>query len=108
MKADKTAAEDRYREASPLDQIHAAAPPFLVIHGSHDSVVPAREATQFVDALRAASAAPVGYAEIPGATHAFDVLDSLRTHYMISGVARLLEATRSRQTAARQDDIVAD
>lgn len=108
MKADKVEAEDRYREASPLDQIHTDAPPFLVIHGSHDSVVPAREAEQFVAALRAQSGTPVGYAEIPGATHAFDVLDSLRTHYMISGVARFLESTRNRQTAALQDDIAAD
>lgn len=108
MKADKTEAEARYREASPLDQIHADAPPFLVIHGSHDSVVPAREAAQFVAALRAESAAPVGYAEVPGATHAFDVLDSLRSHYMISGVARFLEATLDRQTTTRQDDLAAD
>jgi acetyl esterase/lipase len=108
MKADKTEAEDRYREASPLDQVHPGAPPFLVIHGSHDSVVPAREASQFVAALRAESAAPVGYAEIPGATHAFDVLDSLRTHYMISGVARFLEATFDRQTTTPQDNLAAD
>ena len=108
MKADKTEAEARYREASPLDQVHADAPPFLVIHGSHDSVVPAREAAQFVAALRATSSAPVGYAEIPGATHAFDVLDSLRSHYMISGVARFLDATFDRQTTTRQDDLATD
>ena len=94
MKASKAEAEDRYREASPLDQVNPDAPPFLVIHGAADAVVPTREALQFVDALRNVSEAPVGYAEIPGANHAFDVLDSLRTHYMISGVTRFLEAMR--------------
>jgi acetyl esterase/lipase len=91
MKATKDEAVDRYREASPLDQVHASAPPFLVIHGASDAVVPVAEAHHFVDALRNVSTAPVGYAEIPGANHAFDVLDSLRTHYVISGIERALD-----------------
>lgn len=95
MRATKEQDPDRYREASPLDQVHAEAPPFLVIHGAADSVVPVAEAHQFVAALRAASRSPVGYAEIPGANHAFDVLDSLRTHYVISGVARMLDHMHS-------------
>ena len=93
MKALKRDAEDRYRAASPLDQVHSEAPPFLVVHGAADAVVPTREALQFVEALRAVSERPTGYAEIPGANHAFDVLDSLRTHYVISGIARFLDAT---------------
>ena len=95
MKAAKHEAEHRYREASPLDQVHRGAPPFFVIHGANDSVVPTAEAEQFVTALRAMSTSPVAYAEIPGANHAFDVLDSLRTHYVISGVERFLDAARS-------------
>jgi acetyl esterase/lipase len=94
MKAPKHAAEPRYRDASPLDQVHGDAPPFFVIHGASDSVVPTAEADQFVTALRAVSASPVAYAEIPGANHAFDVVDSLRTHYVISGVHRFLDAMR--------------
>jgi acetyl esterase/lipase len=97
MKAGKHQDEARYRRASPLDQVHAAAPPFLVIHGSDDAVVPTREAMQFVAALTAVSSQPVAYAEIPGANHAFDVLDSLRTHYVISGVQRFLDAMRARR-----------
>jgi len=97
MKADKHEDEDLYRQASPLDQVHAQAPPFLVIHGESDSVVPTAEAHQFVAALRDVSGQAVGYAEIPGANHAFDVLDSLRTHYVISGVQRFLEAIRARR-----------
>jgi dipeptidyl aminopeptidase/acylaminoacyl peptidase len=97
MRAGKEEAADRYRAASPLDQVHPGAPPFFVVHGASDAVVPTAEAEQFVAALRAVSAAPVAYAEIPGANHAFDVLDSLRTHYVISAVQRFLEHTsRSR------------
>lgn len=103
MKATKQEAEAQYRAASPLDQVHAAAPPFFVIHGASDAVVPTAEAEQFVGALRQVSTAPVAYAEIPGANHAFDVLDSLRTHYVISGVARFLEtAYNVRGAAARE------
>ncbi len=95
MKAPRHEAEDRYREASPLDQVHRAAPPFLVVHGSTDSVVPVAEAHHFVNALSTVSSSPVGYAEIPGANHAFDVLDSLRTHYVVSGIARALDHFRT-------------
>lgn len=94
MKADKHEDEDLFRQASPLDQVHAGAPPFLVVHGKSDSVVPTAEAHQFVDALRKVSGEVVGYVEVPGANHAFDVLDSLRTHYVISGVQRFLESVR--------------
>ncbi|MDJ0960290.1 MAG: alpha/beta hydrolase [Acidimicrobiia bacterium] len=97
MRASRRDAEQRYREASPLDQAHAGAPPFFVIHGAADAVVPTAEAEQFVDALRSNSDSPVVYAEIPGANHAFDVLDSLRTHYVISGIQRFLEDVVGRQ-----------
>lgn len=94
MKADKREDMDLYRQASPLDQVHPDAPPFLVIHGAVDSVVPTAEAHQFVDTLRMVSGNPVAYVEVPGANHAFDVVDSLRTHYVISGVQRFLESIR--------------
>ena len=97
MRASRRDAEHRYREASPLDQVHADAPPFFVIHGATDAVVPTAEAEQFVAALRATSNASVLYAEIPGANHAFDVLDSLRTHYVISGIERFLEEVAGSQ-----------
>ena len=94
MKADKHEDEALFRQASPLDQVHAGAPPFLIIHGESDSVVPTAEAHQFVAALRGVSDSVVAYVEVPGANHAFDVLDSLRTHDVISGVQRFLESVR--------------
>ncbi|MFQ5553818.1 MAG: alpha/beta hydrolase fold domain-containing protein [Acidimicrobiia bacterium] len=92
MKSSPAEDEARYREASPLDQVHAGAPPFLVIHGSHDSLVSSEESRQFAAALRRASAAPVAYAEIPGATHAFDIVPSLRTQLTMRGISTFLEA----------------
>ncbi|MFI5306649.1 MAG: hypothetical protein ACHQ53_04805, partial [Polyangiales bacterium] len=37
-----------------------------------------------------ASNAPVVYAELPGAQHAFDLFHSIRTHHAIAGIRRFL------------------
>ncbi|WP_272937611.1 alpha/beta hydrolase [Mycolicibacterium canariasense] len=68
-----------FRKASPIAQIHRDAPPFLVIHGSGDTVIPVEQARSFVERLRGASRAAVGYIELPGAGHAFDMTDGART-----------------------------
>ena len=46
----------RYRDLSPIDRIHDATPPMLVIHGTRDTLVPVREGEQFVEAMRDAGA----------------------------------------------------
>ena len=101
MRSSKNEAVDRYRAASPLDQVGPHAPPFLVVHGTHDSVVSLAEADQFVAALRATSGQPVAYAQIPGATHAFDVVYSVRTHRVINGVERFLNGIREQTSDDR-------
>jgi acetyl esterase/lipase len=88
-----------YEDASPIDRVHADAPPFLVIHGANDSLVPVAEARSFVRTLEAAGV-PVTYAELPGAQHAFEVFRSIRTAHVVDGIARWLavryaEARRS-------------
>lgn len=89
-----------YIAASPLDRITDKAPPFFVIHGERDSLVPVREAREFVRRLRETSPNPVVYAEIPGAQHAFDVFPSIRSAHVVRGVERFLEWSylRSRET----------
>ncbi|WP_019633987.1 alpha/beta hydrolase [Actinomadura atramentaria] len=79
-----------FRRASPEMRVHADAPPFFVIHGTHDSLVPVAEARRFVTALRAASANPVAYAEMRGGQHAFDVFPSYRSARVIEAVERYL------------------
>ena len=78
MKAAMADAPDRYRQASPIDQVRGDAPPFLVIHGTSDSLVPIAEAEFFVQALRNAGA-PVEFLPVHRAQHAFDILGGVRT-----------------------------
>lgn len=67
-----------FRDASPIARVHRNAPPFLVIHGSKDSVIPVEQARSFVERLRAVSHSTVGYLELPGAGHGYDLIDSER------------------------------
>ena len=69
---------DVFRDASPIARVHRNAPPFLVVHGSNDSVIPVGQAQSFVQRLRAASDSIVGYLELPGAGHGFDLIDGER------------------------------
>jgi acetyl esterase/lipase len=75
MMASVAQAPDRYTAMSPLDRIHDASPPVLVVHGERDTLVPIGEAEQFVAAL-AAAGRPFDYVPVPGAQHAFDALSS--------------------------------
>ncbi|MCO6503142.1 MAG: alpha/beta hydrolase [Acidimicrobiales bacterium] len=92
MKADPVREEARFREASPIDQVTASAPPFLVIHGSHDSLVPPTEARVFVEALRRRSRNTVRYLEVEGAQHAFDAVSSPRSRRVAVVAAEFLAA----------------
>src|SRR5262249_20353044 len=71
-----------FRDASPIARVHRNAPPFLVIHGSKDSVIPVEQARSFVDRLRSVSNSLVSYVELPGAGHAFDLIDGPRAGAM--------------------------
>ena len=63
-------------------------------------------ARQFVAALRPAATAPVVYAELPRAQHAFDVLPSVRAHHTVHAVERFLAVVRS-EAGARLPDAAA-
>jgi acetyl esterase/lipase len=81
---------DIYVDASPIRRLRAEAPPFFVLHGHDDSLIPVGEAEEFVKDLRAVSKSPVAYAELPGAQHAFDIFGSPRAHQSAEAVARFL------------------
>ncbi len=88
-----------FRNASPIARIHPQAPPFLVIHGSKDTVIPVWQARTFVERLRAVSHSVVSYAELPGAGHGFDLTDGARTGIMATTVGLFLnQVHRSRPT----------
>ncbi len=92
MKSSPSSNPRLWTEASPAEQAHGGVPPFLIVHGRHDSLVTVDESARFAAALRAAGDGPVGYAEIPGATHGFDYFYSVRSAAAVSGVGRFLAA----------------
>lgn len=80
-----------YVDASPLNRLRADAPPFFILHGQDDSIIPVQEGREFADALRAVSTNTVAYAEIPHAQHAFDFYyGSPRAHYTAQAVEEFL------------------
>lgn len=81
--------------ASPIVQAHPDAPPFMVVHGTHDSLAVVAEGRAFSHKLREVSHNPVVYLEMPGAEHAWETVHSLRTEHTIDGVHRFLEWVRA-------------
>ena len=69
-------------------------PPMLVIHGENDLLVRAAAVREFVERMRAGSAAPVEYAELPGAHHDFDLYESIRSAAVNVAVAVVHRADR--------------
>jgi acetyl esterase/lipase len=92
----KTTDDEVYRAASPLAAVRPDAPPFFVIHGRNDTLVPVTEARLFVERLRAISSSPVLYLELPGTQHAFDVFPSIRSAHVVRAVGRFVELLRHR------------
>jgi acetyl esterase/lipase len=90
MKATPDRAPELYRAASPIDQVHADAPPFLIVHGTHDSLVPVPESRYFAEALAAAGAS-VQLVEVDGAQHAFDALGGVRTRALAAVIQEFLD-----------------
>jgi len=90
MKASLDEAPQLYEQASPIAQISPDDPPFFVIHGELDTMVPVAEARGFCQKFRDTVKAPIVYAEIPGAQHAFEIFPSLRTAFVVQGVERFV------------------
>ena len=88
-----------FRAASPLARVHRDAPPFFLIHGEQDTLIPAAEARNFHDALGAVSRNVVRYSEIPRAGHAFDLVDSCHARRCAVETAGFLTEVRSRHLA---------
>lgn len=92
---------ERFERASPIDCVCSDAPPFLVIHGDRDTLSPLADAKLFVEQLRGVSRAPVLFAEIGGAQHAFDVFLSPRSVPVIEGVVAFLAESHRRHLRRR-------
>jgi acetyl esterase/lipase len=79
-----------YEAASPITHVRPDAPPFFVLHGRNDSFIPVEQARSFVARLRDCSTAPVVYAELPMAQHAFDIFGSARAAHAAVAVGQFL------------------
>jgi acetyl esterase/lipase len=97
----KTRAEspELWRQASPLYWVNENAPPFLIIHGEADTLVPAEESRVLFKALQAVSTKAVSYAELPDAQHAFDIPVSLRTQIVVNHLTVYLNELYRRHIA---------
>ena len=99
-----TPAEDieAYRAASPIDIVRPGIPPFLLVHGSIDNLVPVEQA-RAVSARLAEVGAEVTYVELPGAPHALDVFHSEWADTSVAGVVRWLSWLMSRGDERTED-----
>jgi acetyl esterase/lipase len=80
-----------YVDASPIKRLRPDAPPFFILHGEDDSIIPVPEGREFADAMRNSSTSVAAYAEIPHAQHAFDFYyGSPRAHYTAQAVEEFL------------------
>jgi acetyl esterase/lipase len=86
--------------ASPITLVREDAPPFFLLHGTHDSLASTAEARLFAGRLREASRQPVVYAELPGAQHAWEIFKSVRAMHSVHAVGRFLEWCRANRADA--------
>lgn len=77
--------------SSPMHHVGPDAPPFFLAHGDHDTLAPVQDARRFVERLRLASTAPVVYAELHGAQHAFDLFHSVRFDAVVDAIVTFAE-----------------
>jgi acetyl esterase/lipase len=82
--------QDAFRAASPITYVSADAPPFFVLHGSNDSLIPVEQGRVLSARLREVSQQPVVYAELPFAQHAFDIFGSVRASHAALAVEEFL------------------
>ncbi|WP_219413644.1 alpha/beta hydrolase [Pseudonocardia nigra] len=88
-----------WQQASPVHRAGPHAPPFLVVHGTADTVASVGQSQRFVQRLREVSEQPVFYAELPRAQHGFDELPTARTGHVVRAVHRFLTAAHERYRA---------
>ena len=86
--------------ASPVNHVTPDAPPFFVLHGVNDSLVPVEQARAFVAKLREVSKQPVVYAELPLTQHAFDIFGSARAVHTAIAVEQFLAEVYTAQLKA--------
>jgi acetyl esterase/lipase len=93
---------EAWDRASPVMRVNESTPPFFVIHGRTDTLVPVAEAREFSKVLAEKSPSPHAYAELPGAQHAFELFLSLRTVRVNDAACRYLSLVYSQYLDRQQ------
>ena len=75
---------ERWDLASPISHVGPDAPPFFLLHGTNDTVVPVRQARSFADDAQGGVAAAGRVRGAARAQHAFDSLPSIRAHHTVA------------------------
>lgn len=94
---------EQFRAASPISYVHSEAPPFFVLHGEKDELVPSGQARAFCAALRAAGAPMVAHAELANAHHAFDITPTVRSRLAADAVGDFLGVVYGRRASSLLD-----
>lgn len=100
IKADPELAPQKFSAASPRDHAANAGAPWLLIHGSDDTLAPIVEARDFFGALQAESTTVSALVELPAASHAFDIYYCHRAIAAVDLTARFLATCKSSSKAA--------
>lgn len=87
--------EALWQDLSPISHVRADAPPFLVLHGKHDSLADFKGAEKFVEILRDTSKNPVHFGALPSGEHAYDNLNGPPTMSHIHVIERFLKLERA-------------
>lgn len=106
VKRSQASRPEIFRAASPMERVHSLAPPFLAVHGSKDGLIPVGEARLFVDRLRSVSESAVGYIELPGVGHGFDLVDGTRTAPVVAAIGRFLHHVHTERLRGRVNSAV--
>jgi acetyl esterase/lipase len=105
MRARYADAPERFKAASPISYTHNEAPPFFLLHGEKDELIPCGQARAFCAALRAAGAPTVAYAELANAHHAFDIISTVRSRLAANAVADFLGVVYGRRASSLMDPL---
>ena len=96
---------ERFRAASPISYAHGEAPPFFVLHGEKDELVPSGQARAFCAALRESGATTVAHAELANAHHAFDITPTVRSRLAAEAVSDFLGVVYGRRAASLTESL---
>ena len=95
MGATPSSHPERYEAMSPRHQVHPKAPPFLLVQGSKDTLIPLEEPNAFQQRLRDAGASAT-LLQLPEVEHAFDFFPTRTTRQALPVLTTWLNALLTR------------